>query len=169
MVKAAEEFVPLLVDVSKDAKRLREKFKVRFAPTLLFVDSGEKVLDEHRDTWEAERVLKTFRLTARRHGRAFWCTSATEALELGKKERKLVVVWCPLKDSQAEPPEKEIREAMGDDAWKFLYVAGDPADAAAFLVLNPDLEKPFDKPVATIPVDSKELKSKLLECRKGWK
>lgn len=165
VVKAAEEFVPVIVDVSKDSKRLREKFKVRFAPTLLFVDAGEKILDEHRDTWEAERVLKTFRYMARRHGRAFWCKTPAEALDLGKKERKLVVVWSPAKDSKDEAPEKQIREAMGDDAWKFLWVAGDPADAASFTVLNPD----SSKSVASLPGVFDDLKSKLLECHKAWK
>lgn len=167
VVAAAAEFVPVLVDVSKDPLKLRDRFRIRFAPTLLVVSAEGKSLLEHKETWETERVLKTLRLAARRFGRAFWSPGVKAALEAAKKDRRPVLVFRPRRDEKVDPPEKYLRSALGDFAWKFLYAVGEPADEPAFELLD----SADGRRLAQFPTGIKEedFRRELEEAYRAWK
>jgi len=150
IVAAVSQFVAVSVDVDKDAAKWREKYEVRFTPTLLVLDRTGRRLEEITDR-EADPLETKLKEVAEAQ-RGPWAGSLAEALARGKKQLRPVVL-CFWSDA-AEKPHEKLHPAVAGymDAVVLVTIPfkAENAEAKRFsvdqdkvwIVVDPQLEKP---------------------------
>jgi hypothetical protein len=187
-VKAAEKLVAVYVDCTNDGQNqeVQEKYKIEGYPTLLFVSTEEKILEDVYPE-SGEELAKKIGEIVEKHAKRPWITPWAGALEAGAKEKKPVaIVFAGKKDfSEWEDVEKWLKKELKEDFDKFVFGYSLPESddrkelekklakkdrKDSVVVVDPRAEKPFEKPLADPGKTSeKSVIEALKKALKAWK
>jgi len=176
-VAAAADFVPVWIDVDRDAARVKAKYGVRFTPTILFLARDGARLGEYEGKWEADAIAAHLEDLASRH-RGPWAPGVEALLERARAARRLaiVVVWS----DETEKAASRVNAVLGDTVTDYAFCLrafGDESKKLAdadrtWVVLDPLAEKPQESPLARIVVEkeakAEDIRAELKKAREEF-
>lgn len=189
-MKAAEKISAVLVDCSKAGQNedLQKKYNVKGYPTMLFVSSEEKVLEDVYPQ-DGPSFAKKIEEILAKNGPKPWITEWGTALETGHEAKKpVVVIFAEKKDfKEWDDVKKWLEKELKKDFEKFTFGytlpeseerkkieeelgGGEKERANSFVALDPRKEKPFEKPLADPgKLSEKKVIEEMKKVLKNWK